>query len=86
MDVSEATRDQVDEFLGSDLTEWVSSNDATVIGVRIRTASGDIDIAHTGDRIMRDEEGLHIQCTRAFGDWETGEFQAAIEAGDAACS
>jgi hypothetical protein len=80
VDVSMATRKQVEEFLGCDLLSWVG-NDAI-----IRTPGGGTLTAHDGDRIQRDENGLHVQCTRAFRGWETGEFQiadAAIAAGDA---
>lgn len=73
VDVSEATREQVEEFAGADFIEWLDDGRGAVVHV-----AGDrgVDLAHMGDRILRDGEGLHVQCTRAFGDWETGEFQA----------
>ena len=88
VDVSEATRDQVDEFLGSDLAGW-DSKDGVLTGVRYRAPSGYTATAHTGDRITRDEDGLHVQCTRVFEDWETGAFEAvdaAIAAGQGDCT
>lgn len=77
VDVSGATREQAEEFLGGDLVSW-AGNDAIV-----RAPGGGTLTAHDGDRVLRDEDGLRVECTRAFKEWETGEFQAAIAAGDA---
>lgn len=85
VDVSEATREDVEALAGDGFIEWLDDGR----GVMVHTGSGRTDLAHMGDRLVRDTEGLHVQCTRAFGDWETGEFaaaDAAIAGGDDACS
>ena len=89
VDVSEATAHDVVEFLGGDLTVLTGGEDGGYIGVRVRTSSGDTIDAHVGDRIIRDEDGLHVQCTRAFEGWTTGAFEAvdaAIAAGQGDCT
>lgn len=81
VDVSDATRSDVEDFLGADFIEWL--DDGRGVVVHVAGPRGVVDLAHMGDRITRGEDGLHVQCTRVFRDWETGEFKAVIEAGDA---
>lgn len=84
-DVTPSTTAAVEALLDGTFHEWQEGPHG-VEGLLILTADGLISLAHLGDRVVRDEDGLHVWCTQAqvtenvsaYPDWETGEFAALV--------
>ena len=82
-DVLPATVAVVDLLLDGVWHEWEEGKHG-IDGLLFLGADGMHALAHLGDRISRDENGVHVHCGHgedpgtAYEGWETGEFEMAV--------